>query len=275
MTKIETLVDSKHYSDAGHGFLRRQFMPPTTRTQMFFDVMFGVVAPVLCFVFDPIVFKADFDMPLVPQYQAFVYMVSAIEIVLLVLWLACGRKLQLRTPVMGGVLMAGALFSWIIGVLILPFTLLGLMLGIGVFGFIPFLTGLVYFRNGRSAFEFAADHSAGSPFLTQRRTAASWERVRSTIMSCVLLLGPTAGLNLAASALVSQAMKAVLYADQQRADLAIDEIRYLQLFAKPEVDQLVTAYAGENEGPRKEELKRRYLKLTGNDIEARLRMATD
>jgi signal transduction histidine kinase len=275
MTKIETLVDSDHYSDEGHGFLRRQFMAPTTRIQILFDMTFGVVAPVLCFVFDPIVFKAEFDNPLLPQYQAFVYMVSAIEILLLIVWLACGPRLQLRTPVMGGVLMAGALFSWIIGVLILPFTLLGLMLGIGVFGFIPFLTGLVYFRNGRSAFEFAVDHPAGSPFLTQRRSATSWERVRSTIMSCVLLLGPPAGLNLAASALVSQAMKAVVYADQQRADLAIDEIRYLQLFAKPEVDQLVTAYAAENERTRKEELKRRYLKLTGNDIEERLRIASD
>ena len=215
-------------------------------------------------------------MPLFPQYQAFVYMVSAIEIVLLIVWLACGRQLQPRTRIIGGVLMAGALFSWTIGVLILPFTLLGLMMGIGVFGFIPFLTGLVYFRNGRSAFQFAAEHFAvlHSPARLLRLDASrGW--IGATAVGCVLLLGPPAALNLAASAFVSQSMDAVIYADPQRADLAMDEIKYLEFFAKPPVDRLVNAYEAERDPSRKEDLKRRYLKLTGNDIEARRRQIAD
>lgn len=74
---------------------------------------------------------------------------------------------------------------------------------------------------------------------------------------------------------VSQAMEAVLSADEQQADLAIDEIRYLQFFAQPQVDRLVFAYSATREPSRKEELKRRYLKLTGHDIEQKLGFIND
>jgi hypothetical protein len=56
------------------GFWRRQFMPPTTKRQKIFDVLFGVIAPVLCFVFDPIVFKGTFDEGLLRDYQSYAYM---------------------------------------------------------------------------------------------------------------------------------------------------------------------------------------------------------
>ena len=114
------------------GFWRRQFMPPTSGAQRAFDVLFGVVAPVLCFFFDPIVFKSDFNQGLFSSYQAYAYMVSGVEILLLLTWLIWGKQLRPRTGLVGGILMAGALFSGVIGVLILPFSLLGLALGIGI-----------------------------------------------------------------------------------------------------------------------------------------------
>jgi hypothetical protein len=94
-------------------------------------------------------------------------------------------------------------------------------------------------------------------------------------MGCVLALGPPAALNFAASVFISQAMNAVVEADQRQADLAIDEIKHLQFFARPEADKLVVAYAQTSEPARKEELKRRFFKLTGSDIEQRLRILTD
>jgi hypothetical protein len=97
----------------------------------------------------------------------------------------------------------------------------------------------------------------------------------ATLLSCVLVLAPPAAVNIAASLFVRQAMEAVLTADEQQADLAIDEIRYLQLFASPQVDKLVAAYSTANEPSRKEMLKRRYLKLTGDDIEQRLAIMND
>jgi hypothetical protein len=260
------------------GFLRRQFLPPTSLPQVVFDLLFGAVAPVLCFVFDPIVFKSwEFGDALFPKYQAFVYLVSGIEILLLILLIACRIQLAPTSRVIGGMLMSGAIFSGLIGLLLLPFSILGLALGIGVFGFIPFLTALVYLRNAKSALRLArALDSKGTPWekdYTSVSVYGGW--LSATIMGCVLVLGPPAALNFAASMFVSQAMNAVLGADERQADLAIEEIRYLQFFARPELDKLVVAYAQTTEPTRKEELKRRFSKLTGNDIEQRLKILND
>jgi len=263
MTRLDIDLGGENRSTVRTGFWRRQFLPPTTRTQKIFDVLLGVVAPVLCFVFDPIVFKASFGEALFPDYQSYAYMVSGVEILLLLIWLVCGRQLQPRTRLVGGMLVAGGLFSGLVGVIILPFTLLGLFLGIGIFGFIPFLTGLVYLRNGRSAFQLAHNHFAGR----------AW--IGSVVAGCVLTLGAPAIVNLIASRFVSESMNAVLYANPQSADMAVDQIKYLRFFARPEVDRLVSAYATENEPSRKEELKRRYMRLTGGDIEERLRILAD
>ena len=77
-------------------FWRRQFMPSTTHAQVVFDVLFGIVAPVLCFVFDPIVFQSGFGPALFPELGPFVYMVSAIEISVLILFVRWGRRLSPR-----------------------------------------------------------------------------------------------------------------------------------------------------------------------------------
>ncbi len=247
------------------GFWRRQFSTPTTSAQKIFDVVFGVGLPVLCFVFDPIVFKSTFgrDDGLFPEFGAYAYLVSGIEMSLLLIWIVCGRQLQLQTGLLGGTLLAGAVVSGLVGVIILPFSIVGLLLGIGIFGFTPFLTALVYLRNGKGALQLAASFSS-------RRSWAG-----SLALGCVLVLVPPAGLNLTASLLVSESMNAVVYASPQSADMAIDQIRYLRFFARPDVDRLVNAYAAENEPRRKGELKRRYFRLTGDDIETRLRKYQD
>ena len=284
MTELEIAKDNR--SAASGGNLRYQSQPPTTNAQTVFDVLFGVVAPILCFVLDPGILKSgsfgfDFDLRLAifPQLQGFVYLVSGLEILLLLVWLVGGRQPKSATHLVGGVLMSGAIFSGLIGTILLPFTLMGLFLGIGVFGFVPFLTALVYLRNARSAFQVAAKpldlrESLG---LTPEAQVLNGLRgsLAATVIGCVLAVGPPAALSVAASMFVSQAMNAVLSADEQQADLAIDEIRYLQIFAQPPLDKLVSAYNETTEQSRKEALRRRYLKLTGDDIDQRLRIIND
>jgi len=163
----------------------------------------------------------------------------------------------------GGDIVAGALFSEFIGVIILPFTLLGLVFGIGIFGLTPFFTGLVYWRNGRRAFQLA----------DVRHVGRAW--IGPVVVGGVLVLGAPAGVNFIASWFVSESMNAVLYASPQTADMAADQINYLRFFARPELDRLVSAYASENERSRKEELGRRYKRITGQDIEERPRIRAD
>ena len=132
-------------------FWRRQFAESVTPAQRRFDVAFGFVMPALCLVFDPIVFRGwSFgEGALLSRWQFYAYTISAMEMVALAAWLlrADGRG---RPPAaLGGMLLAGGLFSLVVGVVIMPFSLLGIIFFfVGLLGFTPFFTAVVYLRNG-------------------------------------------------------------------------------------------------------------------------------
>ena len=275
MTKQELDHNGEGPGMDSPAFFRRQFQAPTTRAQAVFDVLFGMVAPILCFIFDPVVFRSDDGFALFPDYQAFAYLVSGIEILLLIVWRVWGGNQQSGAQLVAGMLMSGALFSGLIGLLLLPFSLMGLFLGIGVFGFIPFLTALVYFRNARRGFKVAAKPSTLRLLEQERSITVSRNWLGATIIGAVLVVVPPAAMSLIAHRFVSQAMNVVINADELQADVAIEEIQYLRLFARPPLDELLSAYQRSSEPLRKEKLKQRYLKLTGEDIEQRLRLQAD
>jgi hypothetical protein len=68
-------------------------------------------------------------------------------------WFALNRHLTAFSAPIGGILIAGGIFSLAVGVRILPYTLIGLIVLIGAAGFTPFLTAFVYFRSGVRAFK--------------------------------------------------------------------------------------------------------------------------
>ena len=135
-------------------FRRRQFGDVPTRAQLNFDVAFGLVIPVLCFVFDPVVFRGNIlgDGGAFQSFRLFAYAASVIEITTLACWLIVVRRFPAWSRPAGGVLAAGAFFSFALGVMILPLSIIGLLfVGIGALGFIPFVTAIVYLRNARRA----------------------------------------------------------------------------------------------------------------------------
>lgn len=143
------------------GFWRRQFTGEPTRGQEKFDRWFGVAIPVACYFFDPLIFQGlMLDHGLLEEYRLFVYMVSAIEIGMLLCWFTFRRDLETFAAPFAGVLFAGGLFSALIGVLILPLSVLGMLYVIGLLGFIPFVTAVVYLRNGVRAMRAQIVNSA-------------------------------------------------------------------------------------------------------------------
>lgn len=141
------------------GFWARQFAPNTTGTQDVFDVSFGLVLPIICFLVDPIVFKspAILGPPLLEDYQLTAYLVSTVEMGFFLVWRTFRAKVTALSPLFAGVFWAGAIFSALIGVAILPVTLWALMIVIGLPGFMPFLSAFVYFRNGVRALKAQAN----------------------------------------------------------------------------------------------------------------------
>ncbi len=140
------------------------------RQRMYFDFVWGIVMPIVCLLFDPIVFKnGDFagNDPLVfPPQQPFsienlsqihinptayyAWPMLAGQIATLEMVLAWGKSLRPVAPILAGFLATGFVISLCLSVfLVLPAALGTLFFGIGLLGFTPIFTCFAYFRRMR------------------------------------------------------------------------------------------------------------------------------
>ncbi len=132
------------------GFFNRQFhLEPTVR-QRRFDWTFGVVLPIVCVAADPIVFSSAFgaEDALLGRYKIFAYLLSSVSIMSMTAWLLWGQRLGKLRPYVSGLFLAGSVISLIVGVILLPFSLIGMFFLIGFLGFTPLFSSFVYLRNG-------------------------------------------------------------------------------------------------------------------------------
>jgi hypothetical protein len=223
-------------------------------------MIFGVHGPVLCLIADPIVFKSDLiSAPLLADYQFFAYLVAAIEVPLLAIWLLHGARFKSAALVIGGALMAGAFFSFLIGMAILPFSLLGLVFLIGIFGFTPFLAALVYLRNAIRAIRAQPKGlSLPSGFVLAGIAAA-------------YAIGLPAIVSVGTARVSSVWVSDVLYGDERTATTAAHRLSWLPVVPDKTLHQLLSAYEGESNADRRKLLARHYREIGGEEIENRRR----
>ena len=244
------------------GFWRRQFRSETTTPQIVFDVVLGAIAPVLCFLFDPIVFSARFDTPLFPDYRTFVYILSAVQIVLLCGWLVLRPRNLIGAGMVAGALLGGAIFCLAIGLILAPFSLIGLLFGIGVFGFTPFATAFVYLRNSVRA----------------SRITPTRPRFETGIVSTagfVLAVALPLGLSLAIHSAATNAVNELINGDEQQANFAAQRLIPLRYISEAEMNKIPAAYFAEQDPQKREQLRMRYRQITGEDLEVRARILRD
>jgi hypothetical protein len=240
-------------------FWPRQFSNHVTTPQLIFDVVVGAIAPILCYIFDPIVFNDSFGgppaIPVFVRLKLLVYLFSGLAIITLVLWLILrGRRSRLNATI-AGILFSGAFFSLLIGVLIFPLSLLGLMVLIGVFGFTPFLVAFVYLRNGVRAL------NAAKPLLDKPQMASL------LLLGAVLVIGPPVIAHWQVSRIVTQSMNDLLTGDAHAAESATARLRKFSWAA--DLDQVVWKYSRETDQTRKDILGKAYREITGHDIRSR------
>lgn len=122
-----------------------------------FDWLFGVVLPVLCIFFDPIVFKGDLigEKAWLAFVKPFAYSLSFVSILAMMAWLIWGERFRAASAIFSGLFAMAGLCSFLVGVAILPLSLLGLFMLIGLLGFTPFFTAFVMFRNAERSFNAA------------------------------------------------------------------------------------------------------------------------
>lgn len=251
-------------SDTLREFLRRQFRVEATLAQIIFDITIGIVLPILCLVFDPLVFRRGiFGAPMAGQFQLFAYAFIAIEIVALALWLGVGAGAGEWCGVLAGIMLAGALFSVAIGIYLLPYSLFGLIIVIGALGFTPFLTALIYLRNARRALKAAKSQMPRAGLTV------------TLLLGATLALGAPAFAHWRINKLVKSSLAEVLEGDDSQAEAAVRRLGYVSWVASAELDQVVRAYGRTTDPQRKERLARAYLASTGDYIESRWYLLND
>ncbi len=249
--------------DRKASFLSRQFEPALARGQITFDVLFGVVAPILCFVLDPIVFKSGgIGPPILGEYQLFAYLVSGLAILALIAWLCLAHHLTASAPIFSGVFVAGAVFSVVVGIVIFPFAVLGLIIAIGLAGFTPFLTAFVYLRNGIRAFH---QSSVGSEGL----------KVTLATLAVFVTIGFPGLISYQVSAAISASVTQLLNGDVAAAEAAAYALSWAPVLPQGSLDKVVRAYGTENDAKKKDLLRRYYQQATGRSIEQRLAILND
>jgi hypothetical protein len=247
-------------------FWRRQFQREATQPQMVFDGAVGIVLPILCLIFDPFVFRGGlgFGGGLLKSLQLFAYTVIALEVSTLAVWLVWGERARAWLSAIGAILLAGALFSFLIAIILFPFSLMGLaFMFIGALGFTPFFTGFVYLRNGLKALTVAQGNTRG------------WEQLAALLLGAVFALGGPAAAQWKVSQMVTESVEELVNGDRHQQAAATTRLKYMYWIVSADLDVLVRAYTNSTDRTHKERLARIYQELTGRDIERRLAILFD
>ena len=261
MTHYISITDT---SDPKLTFWERQFSSSVTTPQIVFDVILGMLLPVLCFWFDPGLLRGGLgflvDLP-IPDVALFTYGLSTIAIPTLALWLLFGRRAKVWSGLIAGPLLSAALCSFAIGILLFPLSFLALIVVIGVLGFIPLFTAFVYFRNAVRAINHGRVYSTGT------RVAAS------LLLSFALTIAIPLVANWKISQIASESVDQILQLDSPSIENAVQRAKYFKWHV--DLDRLVLAYERESDPVHRERLARAYEEITGKGIEARLAVLRD
>lgn len=139
-------------------FWRRQFQPEATMSQYKFDWLFGVILPVICFYFDPIVFTGGIDDgDMLGAYKPFAYVLGYVSIMSMMAWLIWGVRLRWLNSALAGLFAVGSVVSLAVGIYIAPISLVGLIVLIGALGLTPLFSAFVYLRNSVRAYRSGKD----------------------------------------------------------------------------------------------------------------------
>lgn len=235
------------------GFWERRFGTGPAHSQRTFDWVFGVIMPLVCFVFDPFIFTSRWERSLLGGIRPFAYILSYVSIMALIAWFLLGKRLKWLNAFLAGLFGVGAVISFALGILLLPFSLFGLLLVIGILGFTPFFSGTVYLRNAVWAFR------AAGPFMEKRTVILSF------MLGAVLSIAVPWTVN----AHIKREFDRMQTGNAEEIRAAASRLWYV----KPLIDvsPLAIQYhrpSGEGLGPeRAQALAEAYRELSGKDIE--------
>jgi hypothetical protein len=234
------------------GFWRRQFLLPPTRAQTVWDVLTGMLLPLACLAGDRMLFGRMnhlFVGSIFGPARIFCYGFILTEVVLLGLWILLRRRLRRSAGYFTGPLLAGWLFCGVAGLALLPLSVVGVIVVVGVLGFSPWFTGFAFFRNWRMARALS-------------ETAGGSGRFRLTLAGIVFAVTPALVLHTRGEYLVRRLVETP--ASERR----LEQARRFPLFP---LRELVGAWKVEPDPGRRAALSNAHLALTGSPLDPGLR----
>jgi hypothetical protein len=244
------------------GFLLRHLESDVSTREIVFSALFGILAPIACFIFDPLVFRRTSIGGVLVNYYLFAYLGAGIGILTLILQLSWGKQLRMGGGVVAGILLSGGLVALIIGLRIFPYSAFGVFfVGIGILGFIPFPTSLVFFWNGLRALRQAKNRIPKSSLIL------------SIALGIIIAIGIPGIANLGSSHFVAQSIDTILHGDAQQAGASIQRLKHAFWCNISCFDDMVERYHGNLLASRseKDQLAEAYMEITGDDISDRRR----
>jgi hypothetical protein len=209
-------------------------------------LLLGVALPLLCLTFDPFVFRSMFgSSPLLGRVWLLAHLIMGSAMLALFFWISVRRAPGLSA----GVMALGAVFSFCLGVALLPFSMFGLVAVVGILGLLPFLTTLVYWRNASAAFAAA-------------RLETSYTAAVATVSAlAVASLAVLAQVHVHRA--VTRDFEAALLSDSERSD-AISRLRLYRHIA--DVDWVALDYLRRPDPALRIRLAEVYRDVTGRDV---------
>ncbi|HUT37662.1 MAG TPA: hypothetical protein VNE39_29545 [Planctomycetota bacterium] len=242
----QDLVDAEYGS--GHAG-----MGPSSG-QIAFDLLFGVVAPIVLLLADPALFVADVaDRAALPPYLARPTYVAIGGLVLaLVVWGITGLRVPVLGMLLAGPFAAGAAVSAALGLALLWFALGHSDLLSGWLAFTPWFTAFVFLRHCALACRAGARRSVGLTVLATTLTS-----VGIVVTLYTIGVGRERRARLLESQLLSDSAGDFEYACAQ-----------IQHAWQVDMDRVAESYAAlKEDDPRRQRLAGAHLRITGVPIE--------
>jgi hypothetical protein len=164
--------------------------------------------------------------------------------------LTCGEKLKKFNAILSGVFFTSGLVSLIVGIVLLPFSLIGLLLLIGGLGFTPLFTAFVYLRNGIRAF------NQSSQYFEQ-----SW-LIKGVTVVAILTFAFPALFNLKLNRAIDNLITFVDSRTVYDSTFRVSFVWYLV-----DTDKIVNAYISESSGEKRKALEKAFELIDGGSIE--------
>jgi hypothetical protein len=257
-------VPGRIRSTAARPFWRRQFAREGTLDQGYFDSFFGVVAPALCLAFDPIVFRGSRT----GSSLLFFYDVGGLLTIGLSIVVLIARVFVRPSAWLSGMLAGAAIFAFLLGLFLFPFSVVGLFVAIGVFGFTPLVTSWVFARNAvRVSKEFAYP----SRPIGRLASAAAF------MAGLFVVLGAPAGAQWYVSSEIASGTWALTSDDPHEREAGVERIARIQRIVRSHstTDPIIWRWSRETDEVRRDRLAGAYRQLTGGESEHRWRAMSD